>query len=127
MTACLVAELTIPRGEPADWNAHAFFYRDDDGETWGTTPAITMHFELSNTRLSVIAARAGFPADARRYVNGRCLWNATKIECFLLNGRPAAGPLPRYVVGLMAAGRIGRPEGRRRKTTIAGRVHGAGQ
>jgi hypothetical protein len=107
MTARLVRELPVTETEASfDVHRHEVILRDAAGSTWGTTPAVLRHFEISNQRLSTIAGRRDFPEDAKRTLQGRVFWNLSEIERYLLSARRLSGPLPRYVTSLAAAGKI---------------------
>ena len=109
----LVAELDVSCSEDdVDTQGHEVLYRDGRGATWGTTPSVLRHFEISGQRLTIIAGRRDFPENARQQVQGRIFWNMTEIERYLLSVRRLSGPMPRYVTGLLAAGKVRLERGR---------------
>lgn len=113
MTKRLVSELGAKSLHEGSINSeYEVLWRDVLGNTWGSTPAVLRHFEISGQRLAIIAGRRDFPEDARQQVQGRVFWNMSEIERYLLSVRRLSGPMPRYVTGLLAAGKVRLERGR---------------
>ncbi|MGD9806310.1 MAG: hypothetical protein AB7O71_10740 [Hyphomicrobiaceae bacterium] len=109
----LVAELDVSGcADDIDIHEHEVLWCDDTGNVWGSTPAVLRHFQISGQRLTIIAGRRDFPEHAKQSLNGRVFWNMSEIERYLLSVRRLSGPLPRYVVNLLAAGKLTHEKGR---------------